>query len=471
MNLSPYSLPYSLLKPGDLGVLSGRELPVITQECKMRLIGTFIVILAVMFVLMESPRELRAQELLEGIVAVVGNTPLTYSEIEERVALMVLQGIIPESEADNQRLRRDIVNEMLKEKLLVVSAERAGIEVFQDELNRMVEDQVETVTASFPSRAVFEQELARQNMSLPELKEQYRKVLREKILQEKVLDREVRSRVNVAEREIRNYFEHFREELPAAEMKYSYKCLHVPVSPDSSRKAKAVADLNNLKEKIESGEMNFADAATDFSEDPGSAGRGGSLGKVNFGTLMSRFEDTVKSIEKGEVSDVFETRLGCHLVMVDDKNEEWFKARHILKKLSMEEKDWSSAEDHATEIRDRIIKGEISFEEAVSVFPAGAENYTDGLPVDNIPSNILTVLKNAGAEAVPSIIKTGEEFIVVLPGLRTGGGRMDYNQARSYITQKLRGEKMESRLERFLTQEKERTYIKLNEYYGIGNKF
>ena len=49
----------------------------------------------------------------------------------------------------------------------------------------MVEDQVETVTASFPSRAVFEQELARQNMSLPELKEQYRKVLREKFSRKK----------------------------------------------------------------------------------------------------------------------------------------------------------------------------------------------------------------------------------------------------------------------------------------------
>jgi len=435
----------------------------------MRLYRKYFVIFIGIFVLSILPLDVRTQELLEGIVAVVGDNPLTFSEVEERVGLMVLQGVIPETEMNSQQIRREIVEEMIKEKLLMASAERSGIEVFQDELNRMVESQVESVAASFPSQAAFEAELARQNMSLPELKSRYRKVLREKILQEKILDREVRSKVTVAEREIRNYFEHFRDELPVAGLYHSYKCLHIPVSPDSARKVDVVAELEMVKKKIDSGEMSFSDAAKTFSEDPGSAARGGTLGKTNFGTLMSRFEEMVKKLEPGVVSQSFETRLGYHLVLVEDKSEEWYDARHILKRLSIEEKDWIIAEKRATALRDRIASGELTFEEMVSMYPDGVEDQTNGLPIDKIPKNLLTVLEAAEENGAPTIVKSDNEFLILLPGKKGGGGRMDYNQARSYISQKLRREKMESRLQRFLEQEKKRTYIKINDYYGIGN--
>ena len=219
-----------------------------------------------------------AQKVIEGIVAVVGDSPIAFSEVEERVGLMVLQGIITEEQQGDPEVKKGIVEEMIREKLLIAYAMREGFEVFQDELNRMIEDQVEAVKSSFPNGDVFNEELAKQGISLPELKERYKKIMREKILQEKVLEREIRSRVDVSEREMRDYYENHRKELPPSMERLHYKSILIPVRADQETRDKIKDELGRVRLSIEAGTVSFREAAAVYSDDTGTKAAGGDLG-------------------------------------------------------------------------------------------------------------------------------------------------------------------------------------------------
>lgn len=79
--------------------------------------------------------------------------------------------------------------------------------------------------------------------------------------------------------------------------------------------------LNQLRQRIENGE-NFAELARAHSEDTGSAIEGGSLGWVSPGVMVPEFQEKMDELAVGELSEVFKSRFGWHLIMVDDRREE-----------------------------------------------------------------------------------------------------------------------------------------------------
>jgi peptidyl-prolyl cis-trans isomerase SurA len=260
------------------------------------------------------------QEVIEGIVGVVGDSPITYSEVEERVSLMYMQGLLSDEEKGNQEIRRQIVQEMVNEKVLVEAAKRSGITILQDELEKAVENQINSVISGFQSKASFNEELRKQGLTLDELKTRYRKMLREKILQEKVIEKEVRSKVSVAEHEIKAFYDLNSELIPPAATRYKYAEIFVPAPIDSSNILMVTKELKEIKEKIESGQISFEKAAELYSDDSGNARKGGELGNVKFGTYMDDFENAIKRLKPGEISNPVKTRLGYHLILLERKD-------------------------------------------------------------------------------------------------------------------------------------------------------
>lgn len=91
------------------------------------------------------------------------------------------------------------------------------------------------------------------------------------------------------------------------------------VAPDAPEEEieEARAEALALRERLLAGE-DFAKLAEEFSEDPGSAAQGGSLGEVRPGAMVKPFEDALFSLEPGTVSEPVKTRFGFHLIKVDD---------------------------------------------------------------------------------------------------------------------------------------------------------
>ena len=101
--------------------------------------------------------------------------------------------------------------------------------------------------------------------------------------------------------------------------------------------------LKQLRERILNGE-DFAELAKAHSEDTGSAIDGGSLGWTSPGVMVPEFEEVMNGLAEGEMSEVFQSRFGWHLIQVDERREQNMadefkrnKAREQIKQRKIEE--------------------------------------------------------------------------------------------------------------------------------------
>jgi peptidyl-prolyl cis-trans isomerase SurA len=98
-----------------------------------------------------------------------------------------------------------------------------------------------------------------------------------------------------------------------------YRAEHVLLRPQSERDPAETRELaETLRDRIASGDVPFGAIARKYSEDPGSARRGGDLGWVNPDEMVPAFARMLESVEIGELSPVFESQFGFHFLRVTD---------------------------------------------------------------------------------------------------------------------------------------------------------
>ena len=112
------------------------------------------------------------------------------------------------------------------------------------------------------------------------------------------------------------YDDYKRTVLKKEERKARHILLQTGASEEKSQPA-VMARMEELQQKLADG-ASFEDLAGEFSEDPGSAQKGGDLGWVTTGEMVKPFEDALFSMDKGQISEIVETQFGLHLIKLDD---------------------------------------------------------------------------------------------------------------------------------------------------------
>ncbi|MEM9833079.1 MAG: peptidylprolyl isomerase [Bacteroidota bacterium] len=97
--------------------------------------------------------------------------------------------------------------------------------------------------------------------------------------------------------------------------------------PKSERKA--LKQTKKLRKRLLKG-ADFNQLAKKYSDDPGSAAYGGELGSVDLGQFVPEFEEAIRSLKPGEISEPVRTDFGYHLIELIAKDETTFTSRHIL---------------------------------------------------------------------------------------------------------------------------------------------
>lgn len=125
--------------------------------------------------------------------------------------------------------------------------------------------------------------------------------------------------IDVTDEEAQAYFDANKGNyLTAEERKASHILLNLDEDASDSDVEEKMALMVSLRERIEAGEL-FADLAKEFSEDPGSAPNGGSLGQIAAGVMVPAFETAVFALEsEGDISEPVRTQYGLHLIKVDE---------------------------------------------------------------------------------------------------------------------------------------------------------
>jgi peptidyl-prolyl cis-trans isomerase SurA len=139
------------------------------------------------------------------------------------------------------------------------------------------------------------------------------------------------------------------------------------IAPGDAAIKAAQAKIDTLLKRAHSGE-DFAKLARLYSEDPGSAAKGGELGFIQRGDFVKEFEETAFALQPNEISGVVRTQFGFHVIQLIDRRGEKVNARHILIRVATSANDEKEALAFASRLREDIVGGKISFEDAAKKY-------------------------------------------------------------------------------------------------------
>jgi peptidyl-prolyl cis-trans isomerase SurA len=296
-----------------------------------------------------------AQQVLDRIVAVVGDQIILESELNTQTDLYVAQmRLAIKSQKERDELRKQILEQMVNDKLLLNAAQKDTlVEVTSKEVDEALQKQMDQVKSEFTEEE-FKAQLQAEGLTEIELRKKYR----EQIGNQFMIDRLIASKlqkVSVSAKEVKDFYQTYQDSIPdePEAAKLSHILLEIKTSPES---------MDSLRERAESlcarakkGE-DFVELAKRYSDDP-SAEQGGDLGFFGKGDMIAKFEEAAFSLQPGEVSDVLQTEFGYHVIKLEDKKDDRVHARHILILVRPSKEDTLRAERLADSLFGELQQG------------------------------------------------------------------------------------------------------------------
>lgn len=298
---------------------------------------------------------------IDRVVAIVGDQPVLWTDVLNAINQRRAQGMqLPPDSAAQAQLARSVLNELIDEQILVQKAKELKLEASESEIAAAVDRQLRNVRAQFQSEEEYRTELRNAGMGSPD---DYRRTLveqfRKQNLQQKAFTelRKQAKPVSVTEAEITAAFEQSRSELQKRPATITFRQIVVAPKASPPAKARAKARADSLLAELKKG-GDFELIAKRESMDPGTKAVGGDLGWNRRGSgLVPEFEGMMFALRPGDLSPVFETAFGYHIIRVDRVQAAEVKARHILIAPTIDSADVAAAKVEADSVAAKWRRG------------------------------------------------------------------------------------------------------------------
>lgn len=271
----------------------------------------FLSVFAV-FILLTSVSVTRA-ETISRIAAVVNDDIITTHQLEKKVAerLAAESGGQKLSAAEMDTLRRALLSELIEEALISQRIDELGLKVTDEELEAAVQD---VQKQNRLTREQLIEALQLEGMTL----EAYRENLGKQILRFKLLGREVQSKIEVTNQEIRDYFRtHIDDFREPAYIRLSRLSFPLPVKASAGQREAVRAKAEEAHGRLRQGEDFYSVMLASTADQ---SAEGGDLGTFKEGELTATFERAVQGLKEGDVSQVIESADGYHILKVEERS-------------------------------------------------------------------------------------------------------------------------------------------------------
>ena len=329
----------------------------------------FIVFAAALFVSTGLSAQKYSGGLVDKTVAVVGNEVILVSDIESEVQQMQAQG-----RSSDRDMRCSILERMMENKIFLMQARIDSLTVNYD----MVDGELSNRIDQYRTYLGGDEELEKYfGKPLYKLRQEWRQLFEEQSLIQ-TEQGEIAGRIpEVTPYDVQQFLDTVSvEDLPVVPIKYQLS--QICIYPDREAAAMAVKErLLSLREREINGER-FATLARIYSEDPGSARRGGELGMASKSIFWPAFSDAAMALRPGVISQIVETPDGFHIIDVIEKKGDMFNARHILLKPQYTAEDREKAFSRLDSLRTKILDDEIKFNLAARFFSEDPATRTNG---------------------------------------------------------------------------------------------
>ena len=293
--------------------------------------------------------------LIDKSIAIVGNDVILLSDIEEEVRMMLASGMTVESNT-----RCQILENLVSSRLFLTQARLDSLTVTDEQVREQVEARLNDIMNRIGGEKETEEYFKK---PLYKIRADWTDVFRDQLLIQQMQQKVYTSIPKMTPAAIKELC----AEMPAEDLPViptQYKLRQIVLYPDKESAAMVVKEkLLDLRERVLAGEK-FSSLARLYSQDPGSATRGGELGMRSKTVYWPQFSDAAMSLKVGQVSQIVETPDGYHIIQMIEKKGDMFNARHILIKPSYTASDRNKAFARLDSIKSEILGGNVTFEAA-----------------------------------------------------------------------------------------------------------
>ncbi|MBI3316085.1 MAG: peptidylprolyl isomerase [Candidatus Omnitrophica bacterium] len=262
------------------------------------------------FVLTAKAPSLSAAEVLERILAVVNDEIVTERDLQILLAPVAAQYRTlhtgKELEDKLAAARRDFLNKVIEDKLILSEAKRKKVIVKDEEVDEMITE----IRNKFPAKETFLNAIESQGLTEKKLWNRFY----DQLMTQKLVNYEVRSRVFVSPGEIAEYYKTHGQDFAQGDRARLQQIL-VRIGSRSEEDAKAFAET--LVSRIRGG-ASFEELAKSYSEGA-EAKEGGEMGWVEKGQLLGEIDQKVFEQDAGQVTEPVKTSLGYHVFKVVER--------------------------------------------------------------------------------------------------------------------------------------------------------
>lgn len=335
----------------------------------MNRLTKFVAAASLLFICIGASAQKYQNGVVDKTVAVIGNEMIALSDVEQEARMAQSQGLT----SDNN-MRCDILENLMTTKLFLMQARLDSLTVNADNVEGQLQNRIDQIRTSLGGDEEVEEYFG---VSMFKLRQEWRRQFEDQSLTMQEQQKIAGQVPDMTPRDVEHYLDTVStDDLPVVPIKYQLS--QICIYPDREAANTAVKErLLSIRERIINGEK-FSTLARLYSEDPGTARRGGELGMASKSIFWPAFSDAAMALKPGIISQIVETPDGFHLIEVIDKKGDMFNARHILLKPKYTDTDRENAFRILDSLKTEIANKAITFNLAARFYSQDPATKTNG---------------------------------------------------------------------------------------------
>ncbi|MCX2478906.1 peptidylprolyl isomerase [Pedobacter sp. MC2016-15] len=413
---------------------------------------------------------------VDKVIAVLGSEVILLSELNQQYVMYLNSGNPPD-----EKVKCYIMQQMLVQHLLKQQAEIDSVMVD----DKQVDDELERRMRYQMQRAGGQDKLEEfLNKSVLQYKDELRPDVKDQ-LQANKMQGTITEKVSITPSEVKKYFDSYKKDsLP--DIPAEYEVGEITLNPELTKaeKQRYMDKLDAIRLRVKSGE-DFGFLAKTYSEDPGSAPEGGDLGFFSRGDMAKEFTAWSFKLKAGEISPVFETEFGFHVLQVIERRGEQVHARHILIRPQNTPQSLDRAKLHADSIYTNIMDKKLSFSTAASLYSADKESKYNGgmilfadnvtarttfIPADKLDPKVYQVIDTMKVGEISKPVpftgqdgKQGYKIVFLKSSVPAHKGNLDQDYTK--FKEKAQQQKSDRVMSEWFEKRRKNTYIRIDSDY------
>jgi len=418
------------------------------------------------------------EEIVDQVVAVVGDNIVLQSDVENQVLQIRSQGAL----TPRNQLRCEVLEDLLAQKLLLNQAQVDSIEVTSSQVEMDLDRRLQMFISQVGSAENLE---AYYNKSILEIKDDFRELVRDQLLTEQ-MQREIAGELTITPSEVKSFYNSIPpDSLPLINSQIMISQIVKNPPFREQTKFEVREKLLNLRKRIIEGES-FVTLAVLYSEDVGSAPKGGELGFRNRSDFVQEFADAAFSLKENTVSPIVETEFGFHIIQLIARRGDQINVRHILMRPKIQPEEILEAKNFLDSLANLVRNDSLSFEMAARYFSEDElSSVNGGIVINPITGNTKFEMEQLHPSVVQAIrdLKIGEisesfqsvdesgntVFKIVKIKSRSNPHPANLKEDYAILHDMAKAEKQQEEFLEWIMDKQKTTYIKVNPPFRTCN--